>query len=89
VTDSRRYLAGRRLGELIAEASDRVARVSAAGGSDSFDAFHAGWATYRALGFLEAYAIFHAENTDELLSAFEPLIEAIGAASMRNQDPAG
>jgi hypothetical protein len=78
VTDGRKHMAGRRFEELIAEASDRISRISAADGSDSLDAFHAGWATYRALGFLEAYAIFDSEKTDELMSAFEPLIRTIG-----------
>ena len=89
VTDSRKHMAGRRLEELIAEASDRISRISAVDGSGPLDAFHAGWATYRALGFLEAYAIFDSESTDELMTAFEPLMRAIGTVSMRGHDPAG
>jgi len=89
MTDNRRDLAGRRLEQLIAEASDRISRISAVDGSGSFDAFHAGWATYRALGFLEAYAIFDSESTDELMSAFEPLMQAIDTVSIRGEDPAG
>jgi len=89
VTDSRKHLAGRRLEELIAEASDRISRISAVDGSRSVDAFHAGWATYRALGFLEAYTIFDSESTDALMSAFEPLMQAIGTVSRHGQDPAG
>lgn len=79
---NRQRMATRRLDELIADAGEHLTRMSAQT-FDSAGALHAGWATYRALGFLEACTVFDPEHAEQLLVAFEPVMRLMDGLTTR------
>ena len=79
-----------RLDELVAEARARLRRVENAVDVDQADTFQAGWATSRAIGFLEACTILDPEHAEELLAAFEPVssvVDVLDAGHTRPEAP--
>lgn len=85
---NRQRRATRRLDELIADAGDHLAGI-AEHAVDSAGAIQAGWATYRALGFLEACTLYDPEHAEQHLLAFEPVMRLMDGLTTRPEPTLG